>query len=148
MPRIPHYVQPKRSLLCLPTCAKMVLATFLGRCMKKYNVESDAMTPIINVIMPSQDAMQQYYDGMKEDLKSKLDVYPSVKAIDRHRSKLGKQTTTWVGGSEYKRFYVWVGKNWRVLVHNDLGVSFEVKEDLTVDEAMTCWHEYRSLLQS
>jgi hypothetical protein len=104
---------------------------------------SDNMTPIINVIQSSHQALDRYYSDLTTDIKAKIENPPTLKTVELHKQKLGKQTTTWVG---FGRFYVWIYPNWRIFVKNGHGVSFEVKDDLTPEEAMVAWNEYRAMM--
>ena len=63
--------------------------------------------------------------------------------INFHKRCLGKQSYTWQG--EF-RFWVWesADKRWRVFVSNIHGVSFEARQDLSQDEAVAAWDDYRA----
>jgi hypothetical protein len=114
--------------------------------MTKSRVEDHETTPIINIIRVSQDAVRKWQGDLLSDLEEKMANPPTIGLVAKHKAKLGKQLTTWVGGSENRRFYLWVGENWRIFVHDRQGVGFEVNEGLTVEEAMAAWQTYRSLM--
>jgi len=56
-----------------------------------------------------------------------------------HKERLGEQDYTWVG--EF-RFWVWETSDWRVYANNHKGTCFEVREDLTDEEAFAAWDDY------
>jgi len=65
-----------------------------------------------------------------------------MKCVDFYRAKLGKQTYC-VNGSEC-RDWVWETPDWRVYVNNNMGVAFEVRVDLTDEQALEAWRDYAS----
>jgi len=105
--------------------------------------EDRDVTPIVNIVRVSTEALQRLQEAGLQDLRTRD---RSVPIVELHKQRLGPQKRTWVGGSESKRFFIWEGETWRVFVHNTHGVSFEVNSDLTVDQAMQAWDEYRSKL--
>ncbi len=60
-------------------------------------------------------------------------------AKDFHLERLGKQKTTFTSEC---RYYVWEGKDWRVFAANGYGTSFEVREDISTEEAIEAWKDY------
>ncbi len=66
--------------------------------------------------------------------------------VSIHKSKLGKQTTTFQG-SEY-RMWCWVGSSWVVFVSNLKGICFEVLEGTTEEEAWSAWQEYQGKMRT
>lgn len=65
--------------------------------------------------------------------------------VSLHKERMGPQSYTWVGGDLY-RFWVWETPDWRVYVSNKKGTCFEIREDLTDDEAFAAWYEYQVLM--
>lgn len=60
-------------------------------------------------------------------------------SVNFHKERLGEQDYTWVG--EF-RFWVWETPDWRVYANNHKGTCFEVREDLTDEEAFAAWDDY------
>lgn len=54
--------------------------------------------------------------------------------------KLGKHSSVFWG--EF-RFKVWERGDWKVYAHNDHGISVEVRENLTTEQMLFAWHDYR-----
>lgn len=63
------------------------------------------------------------------------------KAVQRHKTVLGRQNRTFVG---YKRYWVWEcpEEGWCIYVNNVKGVGFEVLPNMTPAEAMKAWAAY------
>lgn len=105
-------------------------------------------TPILNIIHSDKDLYEKYYQDKLADLKFKIDnpthILSTLKAIPRIKAKFGKQNRTWIGSSEIRRFYIWEGPNWRIYVHNVGGVSFEVKEGISPEQAYDAWTDFRT----
>lgn len=64
----------------------------------------------------------------------------SMRPVEFHKYHLGRQDFCWSG--EHRQ-WVWETKNWRVFVSNIRGISFEVKEGLTAEQARSAWDDYR-----
>lgn len=62
-------------------------------------------------------------------------------SVPFHKERLGDQDYTWVG--EF-RFWVWETPDWRVYANNHKGTCFEVREDLTDEQAFAAWQDYLS----
>jgi len=60
-------------------------------------------------------------------------------SVPFHKERLGVQDYTWVG--EF-RFWVWETPDWRVYANNHKGTCFEIREDLTDEEAFAAWKDY------
>lgn len=60
-------------------------------------------------------------------------------SVPFHKERLGKQDYIWVG--EF-RFWVWETPDWRVYANNHKGTCFEIREDLSDEEALAAWVDY------
>jgi len=60
-------------------------------------------------------------------------------SVPFHKERLGDQDYTWVG--EF-RFWVWETPDWCVYANNHKGTCFEVREDLTDEQAFAAWQDY------
>ena len=110
-----------------------------------------ASTPIINYVMNGECTREESI-AFQAQLMA-MHAAPRTVALNAYKREewkgtvgfykavLGRQTYTWVG--EY-RCWVWETDDWRVYVGNIQGVSFEVREDLTKEQAMAAWDDFRA----
>jgi len=71
-----------------------------------------------------------------------LHLKPPVQAL---KQRLGKQSYTWVG--EF-RYWVWEkNQRWRVFAANGKGVSFEVNDQLSEQQALKAWDDFCQAVQ-
>jgi len=104
--------------------------------MNRFKWES---TPLINVLSYAttgtyKELVDSYFD---ETMKMHNTLRPPVGSL---KERLGKQSFTWNG--EY-RFWVWEGVDWRVFASDKQGVSFEVREGLTSEQAFAAWSDFK-----
>ena len=60
--------------------------------------------------------------------------------VDFHRMHLGRQSYTWNGSDA--RMWVWETDAWRAYVSNSKGVCFEVRWDLSDEDAFAAFEDY------
>jgi hypothetical protein len=95
-------------------------------------------TPLENILPPHLESirLEQYLRLCKLNR-------PPVKF---HKENLGKQKCCWQGiGSEF-RYWVWEGDLWLCFVSNKQGICFEVKSDVTIEQAWSVWLDYLELM--
>lgn len=63
--------------------------------------------------------------------------------VEFFKSKLGRQSYTWVG---YSRKWVWETPDWRVYVNNNDGIALELRYDLSLTEARAAWEDFAAKL--
>lgn len=100
--------------------------------------KSDETTPIQNILSqyPADPRNEQY-------VLEFITIRPTgTSSLELNKSKLGKQKYC-LNGSV--RSWVWEGENWRAYV-SKRGLSFEVLETLSIDDAWMAWQEYRKLI--
>jgi len=93
-------------------------------------------TPIINVLAPPdiRDDFIKRYIAL---------CHGTMKPVERHKLKLGRQDRTWVG--EY-RYWIWEEDDFRIYVSNIKGVGFEVPVNFSSARAMQAWERYEELM--
>lgn len=91
-------------------------------------------TPIENVLQ-----LSRYADDFVKSYMALLRGVDSSRYIDLHKKVLGRQA--FVFTSEF-RHYVWETKLWRVFVSRWKGISFEVPEGISIEQAWTAWRNY------
>lgn len=101
-------------------------------------------TPIINYVLNTGWSPEEQ-DQFRQELMEMHSAHhkDGVKAVAWMKSRLGRQSYTWVG--EY-RFWVWECASWRVYVSNIQGISFEVPENLTKAQVKAQWNDFRARL--
>lgn len=67
-----------------------------------------------------------------------------VSLVRFHQERLGQQTCCWMGGS--RRYYVWDRPGWRIYVHREGGVSFELPAGTTPTQVWESLKEYEGAL--
>lgn len=95
---------------------------------------SIVFTPIENVLQASC-----YADDFAKSYVGLLRGVDSGRYIDTHKNALGLQA--FVFTSEF-RYYVWETKLWRVFVSRGKGISFEVPEGISIEQAWVAWRNY------
>lgn len=105
---------------------------------KKQEWES---TPIINYVFSWTD---KEADNLKEELMAMHFMPRRKPPVEWMKSKLGKQSYTWVG--EY-RYWVWEQNFWRVYVNNEKGICFEVKYELTKEQVQDQWSDFKQKIK-
>jgi hypothetical protein len=102
--------------------------------------KSDISTPIINVLKTKTN-----YDIMNNNYLKLMKARPiNVSSLQWHKKKLGKHKYCW---TSFIKRYVWEFENYRVYVSKE-GVSFEVLESLSADQALDAWSDYYLRLTS
>lgn len=95
-------------------------------------------TPLLNILRGV--TLHQYI----EEYTVLMERHPQP-AVAWHKQTLGRQDYTFVGE---RRYWVWeretAGIRWRVYVSNIRGISLEVEQGATPDQALGCWRDYRS----
>lgn len=66
-----------------------------------------------------------------------------LEPIAFHKARLGRQSYTWLGEG---RMWVWETDTWRAYVSDWKGIAFEVRADLSDEEAFAAWDDYRARL--
>lgn len=86
-------------------------------------------TPPVN-LLKDYGLLKRWGDEWLVALQAQyVDRVSGETVVDFHKRVLGRQDFCWVGGSAFRRFYVWDRPLWRVFVHNVGGVGFEVPLD-------------------
>ena len=105
-------------------------------------------TPIVNYLYVHKFTDEEHQSFHKEmmDFHTVRRWYPArdtgrpMSAVDFVRNCLNEQDYTWVG--EF-RYWVWERDNWRLLVSNQKGMCFELRENLTKEEVLAAWLDVR-----
>lgn len=96
-------------------------------------IKSDFTTDIYNYFWDHND-LHQIWTSEYRMIKQ----YPIRDCRIDHKNKLGKQTYCI---QLTNRNWVWEHDNWRVYI-STRGLSFEVKEDLTLQQVCAAWQDY------
>ncbi len=103
---------------------------------KRLDYESEPLINRIFALLP--DDMEAYKQRQVEVMR--MHHASSVeKSVPFNRKRLGDQDYTWVG--EF-RYWVWETPDWRVYANNHKGTCFEVRADLTDEQAFAAWDDY------
>jgi hypothetical protein len=97
-------------------------------------------TPISNIICVDPEAWQRQVIEYTRLMGART----ADKPVQWHKDVLGPQDRCF---TSMRRYWVWSGEGWRVLVNNKAGVAFEVVPTLTPDEAMAAWDDYKSKME-
>lgn len=124
---------PEASTLYEHKCLRDI-AEFVERVTREHRaategakVASRETTPPVNLV---QRENQRWYNEWTKTMRAlRQRRRAGEKAVAFHQRVLGRQSFCWVGGSENRRFYVWDRPLWRIFVHNEAGVGFEVPVD-------------------
>jgi hypothetical protein len=98
--------------------------------------ESEAFINRVFKLMPDD---QPRYREIQAEVMRMHCASSKLGSVPFHKERLGDQDYTWVG--EF-RFWVWETPDWRVYANNHKGTCFEIREDLTDEEAFAAWKDY------
>ncbi len=118
---------------------------------RKSRVEAWDTTSFINYLFElAQNCGEEEYKVLQKQLMEfhmARRKYPQdgkiLSCVAFAKLMLGKQDYTWTGSH---RNWVWERNDWRLFVNNTQGFSFEVREGLSLEKAMTAWNDVRALL--
>lgn len=102
----------------------------------RQNWESEAFINRVFKLMPVN---QPLYRELQAEIMRMHRASSMLGSVAFHKERLGDQDYTWVG--EF-RFWVWETSDWRVYANNHKGTCFEIREDLTDEEAFSAWKDY------
>jgi hypothetical protein len=108
----------------------------MGQKRARQNWESEAFINRVFTLMPDN---QPLYREIQADIMRVHRASSKLGAVPFHKERLGNQDYTWVG--EF-RFWVWETTEWRVYANNHKGTCFEIRADLTDEEAFAAWNDY------
>lgn len=98
-------------------------------------------TPILNIIQQGRDPfkMRDRLQALTAWVLSRPSAL-EMGAVEYMKSIWGRQDYCF---DTYRRYWVWEGKGWRAFVNRDAGISFEVRKDLSPDEAWAEFEKFR-----
>jgi hypothetical protein len=102
--------------------------------------ESEAFINRVFTLMPDD---QPRYREIQSEIMQMHRASSKMGSVALHKDRLGDQDYTWVG--EF-RFWVWETADWRVYANNHKGTCFEIRADLTDEEAFAAWKDYLARL--
>ena len=96
-------------------------------------------TPIVNYMMNVWE--HEDIDKHQAELMLVHSMHHKVKMkpVAYFKKKLGRQNYTC---TIFCRHWVWERNNWRMYVNNEQGISIEVDESLTGDQAKMAWYDF------
>lgn len=114
---------------------------------KAEKVHERETTPALNVL-GSYENIQRYTNEMMILFQAQhVDRGDEAEScVAYHQRVLGRQTCTWVGGSQNRRFWLWDRPTWRIYVHNVGGVGFEVPLEAKPEAMWAALADYRKAL--
>ncbi len=94
--------------------------------------------PLVNRInnLPSTDPRR---NEIRDQMFRLMSAAGGEKSVSFLKKRLGKQDYTCLLSC---RFWVWETSNWRVYANNVKGTCFEIREDLTDEEAFLAWADF------